>query len=126
MQIEDFIKPEDVEIGEDTFRISCIPPIEALSIFPNVIHAIRDNGDIGQLMLPPELTMRLVRWSAKRCPDGWMFFDRQKAIDENLNLATLLELQIRIIRKNFDFLENGGLLKILEAGQPPMDSSQKK
>ena len=124
MQIENFIKPEDVEIRGETFRISCIPPTEAQSIFPSVVNTIRTNGDIGQLMLPEELMMRLVKWTAMRCSDGWQFFDNKKAIDEYLDFATLLELQVRVIKKNFDFLIDGGLLKILGM-EPPADSSQK-
>lgn len=126
MILEDFIKPEDIEIKGDTYRISCIPPTEAQTIFPKIIDLIKNNGELGEIMLPAELMCQIMKYSAKRFNDGWTIFDSSKKINEYLDFATLLELQIRLIRKNFDFLEDGGLLKILDSGRPPADSSQRQ
>lgn len=127
MNLTDFIKPVDETINGCAFRLSHIRPTEAQTILPRLIPIIRENGeDLSMIMLPEDLMLKIIKWSAKQMDDGgWYILDDKRKIDDNLDYPTLLELQVKMIKLNFDFLTNGGLLKILGVEPPAQDSNQK-
>lgn len=114
--VEAFLEPEEKEIGGKKFLISLIPAIQAQRIYADVIKATDGNGTLGMTMLPKDVAMELLSWCAFECNDKFMVFETSDQINSYLpRLINLIELEVAMIRKNFDFLFDGGLQRVLES-----------
>lgn len=115
MKIQDFISSKEVEINGSTFVISKIPATKAIELQPLIMQELLENGDLGLAMIKPELTHKLLAYSAKKMDDdAWRELDSKDVIDSCFdNAIDLIALRMEIIDYSFGFLRDGSLLKLL-------------
>ena len=115
MDIEKFIEKEEIKIGGKRFVISKIPAIQAQAIYGEIVRSTTDVGDIGMTFLPTELATRILAFAAFYDENIWVTLEDEFQIDKVFsNLLDLIELEAAMIRKNFGFLFDGKLQKVLE------------
>lgn len=120
-----FIDPEEVQFEgeEDTFYISKIPAFYAQEIFMSAATAFQ-RKDAGSL--PRETVLKLLSYTALKMDDegvkSAVCLDNPVAVNTYVkDPFTLLALEMKMIEKNYSFLFDGRLQKVLE----PMLASMK-
>lgn len=113
-----FIDPEAVEIDGQKFWISKIPAFTAQEIFMSAVQAFQ-NKDASSL--PKGTMLKLCSYVAVPGADENDFhtgipLDTEASINVNVNnVFTLLQVEVKMIEKNFGFLFDGRLQKALES-----------
>ena len=122
--IDKFINPEDVDIGGKTFVISTIPCIPAHQIFMSAIGPLQQ-GRFEDI--PRDTVLRLMSYVAVRLENGTAIpLSSEAWVNEHVSdLFTLISLEARMISRNFSFLSDGRLQRLLETamGQAPSDTA---
>lgn len=114
MTVDEFIEVEDLTIDGGKFRISRIPAVQAKAIYGGIMRATDDVGDVGMTFLPIELSKQLLSFAAYFEDDMWLALDSEDRINSAFPLLeNLIKLETAMIKKNFGFLFNGGLRKVL-------------
>lgn len=117
MKKDELLDQEEIQVGGLTFAISRIPAVYAKPIYGEVIKAVGEHGDIGMTYLPMETSRKMLSYVALKDDDSgmWLMMDDEKTINKACtDLYSLIELEAAMIRKNFGFLLDGRLLKVLD------------
>lgn len=115
MEIEKFIDKEEIEIDGRKFAISKIPAVQAQEIYGEIVRETDDIGDIGMTFLSLSVAVKLLSYSAYEDGGVWFTMGSENDINDGCpEVMTLIKLEAAMIRKNFGFLFNGSLQKVLE------------
>ena len=100
--------PEKVRIGDNTYVISTIPAFTAQKILMKAFGAIAE-GSIASL--PPEVILDLLSYSAAINKNGAEVQLNNEELVEMMvgSPMELIELETRMVEKNFSFLGDGRL-----------------
>ena len=109
-------EPEEVKVegSEETFFISKIPATVSQDILLGAMSAITDK-DISKL--PKDTRNKLMAYVSVKMGDAGVeesiVLDSDNAINAHCNIFTLIQLELKMIEKNYDFLFDGSLPKVL-------------
>lgn len=111
-----FIDPEEVEVQGEKFILSKIPAYTSQDIFLSATQAFQTK-DMSQL--PQDVVSRLMSYVAKKMGDGSVndavCLDCENAINAYCkDVFMLMELEVRMVEKNYGFLFDGRLQSLLE------------
>lgn len=116
MEVEAFINPEVVKIGDREFKLSSIPAVTAQAIYGDIVRSTEEVGDIGMTFLPLNVTKKMLAYAAYQEDGVWYTLEEEHRINQVCpDAITLIRLEAEMIRKNFGFLFNGSLQGVLEA-----------
>ena len=115
MDYNEFIEKEELTLDGVKFAMSAIPAFQAQQIYGDIVRATSGVGDIGMTFLPEDVAKKLLSYVAFLDGDVWFTLDQEQRIDRAFKkVDSLLKLEVAMIRKNFGFLFDGGLLNLVE------------
>ena len=110
-------EPEEVKVVgcDETFFVSTIPATVAQDLLLGAMGAITSK-DVSKL--PPDTRKKLMSYVSKKMGDlpveESILLDNDTAIDTYCSTFTLIQLELKEIERNFGFLFDGSLQKMLE------------
>ena len=117
MDYDKFIDTKEIEIEGKRFATSLIPALSAQGIYGDIVRATTDVGDIGMTFLPISVAKKLLSYAAYYNPGNgmWTPFHSEDDINREFpSVTALIEFECAMIRRNFGFLFDGSLRKVLE------------
>ena len=110
--MKDLRNPEKVKIGEHTYVLSSIPAFQAQKILMKAVAALA-TGNIADI--PPDVVLELLSYSAIINQNGAeVQFENEELIDMMVgDPMELIELESRMVEKNFGFFGDGRLRNAL-------------
>lgn len=113
MQTKELLNKEDVTIGDEKYFISSIPATKCQAMLLKAFSAF-SQGNIAAI--PPELITELLSYCGTYNKNGAevQFVDEETADMCVSDPAVLMELEARMVEKNFSFLADGRLTKVME------------
>lgn len=114
MKYENFIAPETIESHGRKYVISQIPALRAQSLLGQFAKA--SDGDLSAV--PQSAILDLLSHVAVLLPNGEpIVLAGENYVAEHIpDLATLLDIEMAMLRKNFGFLADGGLPGLTPGG----------
>lgn len=113
MQEKNLLNKQDIEIDGKKYFISSIPALQAQRMLLKAFGALT-NGNIANL--PPELLEELLSYAGAYNPNGAevQFMDEEIIGMMVSDPAVLMEIEARMVEKNFGFLADGRLNRVVE------------
>lgn len=110
--MKDLRNPEKVKIGEHTFVLSSIPAFQAQKLLMKVVGAL-SNGNVADI--PPDVVLELLSYAAIINKNGAeVQLENEELIDMMVgDPMELIELESRMVEKNFGFFGDGRLKNAL-------------
>lgn len=113
MQIRELINKEDVVIDGQKYFISSIPAVECQKILLKSFSAF-SQGNIAAI--PPELLTELLSYCGiyNKMNAEVQFVDEETITMSVADPMVIIELEARMVEKNFSFLADGRLTRVME------------
>ena len=110
--MKELLHPEKVKIGQHTYVISTIPAFHAQKILMSCVGAFANGGISG---IPPDTILEILSYSAVINQNGAEVVLENEGLVEMMvgDLMELIELETRMVEKNFGFLGDGRLKDVL-------------
>lgn len=119
MNVEDFREKEEIDINGTKFMISLLPATVGKEVFGDIVRATDGMGDIGLTCLPLHVSAKLLAYAAFYDENSWFTLEEAYRMDKACKTPwDLIDLETRMIKKNFGFLTDGSLQKRLGVLNP--------
>lgn len=117
MDIDNLINKEEIDIDGVQCYISCMPAVQGQECYGEIVKFTSQIGDVGMTFLPISIGKKMLEYAAYYDTEYkmWKTLETETEINKAFQKPiSLIKLEAAMIRKNFDFLFNGSLLKQLE------------
>ncbi len=120
MKYDQLIQPREVKIGSHIFAVSKIPATKAMPIYNVVSERVVSAGIVGVSQLPEATNKAILQYVAWKEEGGevWNTLEYDLAINNCfLDYRDLVAVISEMVKENFGFLLDGGLLDALGVGR---------